>query len=169
MDMKTVILLMGLGVLEVMLIVIGALAVRRHRRRGKWKTKEKSDDQERTRNNYKETDVYDEIAIDDIGKTDYESPYKELPEDTALGVSYNYSIVTLSLNNEQVIMSPGYPHTDYERDTNYTWYVVGDDAVEEIFIRITMEIQRTPGYPCFDYLQSDFSEAALNQGRFDML
>lgn len=73
--------------------------------------------------------------------------------DTALGVSYNYSIVTLSLNNEQVIMSPGYPHTDYERDTNYTWYVVADDAVEEIFIRITMEIQRTPGYPCFDYLQ----------------
>lgn len=50
-------------------------------------------------------------------------------------------------------MSPGYPHTDYERDTNYTWYVVGDDAVEEIFIRITMEIQRTPGYPCFDFLQ----------------
>uniref|UniRef100_K1R804 Uncharacterized protein n=1 Tax=Magallana gigas TaxID=29159 RepID=K1R804_MAGGI len=80
MDTKTVILLMGLGVLEVMLIVIGALAVRRHRRRGKWKTIEKTDDQERTQNNYKETNVYDEIAIDDIGQTDYESPYKELPE-----------------------------------------------------------------------------------------
>ncbi|XP_065940938.1 mucin-22-like [Magallana gigas] len=80
MDTKTVILLMGLGVLEVMLIVIGALAVRRHRRRGNWKTTEKTDDQERTRNNYKETNVYDEIAIDDIGKKDYESPYKELPE-----------------------------------------------------------------------------------------
>lgn len=50
-------------------------------------------------------------------------------------------------------MSPGYPHTDYGRDTNYTWYVVADDAVEEIYIRITMEIQRTPGYPCSDYLQ----------------
>lgn len=46
----------------------------------KWKTIEKTDDKERTRNNYKETNVYDEIAIDDIGKTDYESPYKELPE-----------------------------------------------------------------------------------------
>lgn len=50
-------------------------------------------------------------------------------------------------------MSPGYPHIDYERDTNFTWYVVADDAVEEIFIRITMEIQRTSGYPCYDYLQ----------------
>lgn len=73
--------------------------------------------------------------------------------ETTLGVSYNYSIVTMSLNNEQVITSPGYPHTDYERDTNYTWYVVADDAVEEIFLNITMQIQRTKGYPCDDYLQ----------------
>lgn len=46
----------------------------------KWKTIERTDDQERTRNNYKETSVYDEIAIDDIGKIDYESPYEELLE-----------------------------------------------------------------------------------------
>lgn len=44
------------------------------------KTTKKTDDQERIRNNYKETNVYDEIAIDNNGKTDYESPYKELPE-----------------------------------------------------------------------------------------
>lgn len=81
---------------------------------------------------------------------------KLVVSDMALGVSYNYLIVTMSLNNEQVIMSPGYPHTDYERDTNFTWYVVADDAVEEIFIRITMEIQSTPGFPCFDYLQVCF-------------
>lgn len=73
--------------------------------------------------------------------------------DMALGVSYNYSIVTMSLNNEQVITSPGYPQTDYERDTNYTWYVVADDAVEILFIKITMTIQRTPGFSCYDYLQ----------------
>lgn len=73
--------------------------------------------------------------------------------DTTLGVSYHNSVVTMSLKNEEVITSPGYPHTDYERDTNYTWYVVADDAVEEIFIKITMDIQGIPGYWCFDYLQ----------------
>lgn len=73
--------------------------------------------------------------------------------DTVLGVSYNYSIVTMSLNNEQVITSPGYPHTDYKRNTNYTWYVVADDAVEMFFIKITMKIHRTPGFSCDDFLQ----------------
>lgn len=73
--------------------------------------------------------------------------------DTTLGVSYHYSIVNLFLRNAQNITSPGYPHRDYERDTNYTWYVVADDAAEEISIKITMEIQRTRGYPCYDYLQ----------------
>lgn len=73
--------------------------------------------------------------------------------DMALGVSYNYSVVTMSLYNEEVITSPGYPHIDYERDTNFTWYVVADDAVEEIFITITMEIQIIPGFWCLDYLQ----------------
>lgn len=59
----------------------------------------------------------------------------------------------MSLYNEEVITSPGYPHTDYDRNTNYTWYVLTDDAAEEIFIKITMEIQSTPGFPCGDYLQ----------------
>lgn len=73
--------------------------------------------------------------------------------DTTLGVSYHYSIVNLLLHNAQNITSPRYPHTNYERDTNYTWYVVADDAAEEIFLNITMKIQRTKGYPCDDYLQ----------------
>lgn len=34
----------------------------------------------------------------------------------------------------------GYLYIDYERDINYIWYVVVDDVVEEIFIRIMMEI-----------------------------
>lgn len=59
----------------------------------------------------------------------------------------------MSLYNEEVIKSPDYPHTDYEKDTNYTWYVVADDAAEEIFIKITMDIKRTAGFSCFDYLQ----------------
>lgn len=48
----------------------------------KWKAVERTDDQERTRNKHQETSVYDEIAIEDInvGKIEYESPYKELPE-----------------------------------------------------------------------------------------
>lgn len=48
----------------------------------KWKAEERTDDQERTKNKYQETSVYDEIAIDDIniGKIEHESPYKELPE-----------------------------------------------------------------------------------------
>lgn len=70
-----------------------------------------------------------------------------------MSVSYHYTTVNMSLYNKEVITSPGYPHTDYERDTNYTWYVVADDAAEEIYMNITINIHRTRGFPCEDFLQ----------------
>lgn len=69
-----------------------------------------------------------------------------------LGVSNNYTIVTLSLYNEEVIISPGYPHRDYERDKNYTWDVRADAATEEISINITIDIHKARGFKCDDYL-----------------
>lgn len=57
------------------------------------------------------------------------------------------------LNKEEVIKSPGYPHKNYSRNTNYTWYVIASDDTEEIFIEVTIDIHETPGFPCDDYLQ----------------
>lgn len=59
----------------------------------------------------------------------------------------------MSLNKEEVIESPGYPHKNYLRDTNYTWYVMAIDDTEEISIEITIDIHEVPGFPCEDYLQ----------------
>lgn len=73
--------------------------------------------------------------------------------DTAVGVSYHFKIVTMSLNKEKVIKSPGYPHVNYERNTNYTWYLIARDDTEEIFMEITIDIHDDPGFPCYDYLQ----------------
>lgn len=73
--------------------------------------------------------------------------------DTALGVSYHYNIVTISLKKEEVIKSPGYPQKNYEKNTNYTWYVITSDDTEKISIEITMDIHETPGFSCEDYLQ----------------
>lgn len=73
--------------------------------------------------------------------------------DTALGVSYYNETVTLSLSKEEVIKSPGYPHTNYTRNTNYTWYVIASDETENISIQITTDIHEAPGFSCYDYLQ----------------
>lgn len=70
----------------------------------------------------------------------------------SLGVSYHSTNVTLSLYKEEVITSPGYPHRDYERDTNYTWAVRADAATEEISIKITIDIHEARGFGCDDYL-----------------
>lgn len=72
--------------------------------------------------------------------------------DTALGVFYHYKTVTMS-SKEEVIKSPGYPHKNYERNTNYTWYVIASDDTEEISIEITTDIYQALGFPCDDYLQ----------------
>lgn len=73
--------------------------------------------------------------------------------DTALGVSYHNKIVTMSLDKVVVIKSPGYPHKNYAKNTNYTWYVIASDDTEEISIEITTDIYRASGFPCDDYLQ----------------
>lgn len=70
----------------------------------------------------------------------------------AFGVVYQLRNVRLSPFHEVLITSPGYPHRDYERNTNYTWDVRADDATEEIFIKITIDIHKAPGFPCDDYL-----------------
>lgn len=70
----------------------------------------------------------------------------------ALGVSYQHRSVSLSLYNIVVITSPGYPHRNYERNTNYAWDVRADDAKEEISINITMDIHEARGFACDDYL-----------------
>lgn len=72
--------------------------------------------------------------------------------DTAFGVFYHYKTVTMS-RKEEVIKSPGYPHKNYERNTNYTWYVIASDDTEEISIEITTDIYQALGFPCDDYLQ----------------
>lgn len=73
--------------------------------------------------------------------------------DTALGVPYYDETVTLSFSREEVIKSPGYPHKNYSRNTNYIWYVIASDETEVISMEITTDIHGTPGYPCDDYLQ----------------
>lgn len=86
--MKTVILLIGLGVLEVTLIVVGVLAVQRYRRKRKSnpsrQASKRIDDDANTlkrQNSCGETNVYDEINIDDVKEEkEEENPYKELPE-----------------------------------------------------------------------------------------
>lgn len=59
----------------------------------------------------------------------------------------------MSLSKEKVIKSPGYPITNYAKNTNYTWYVTASDDTEEIYIEITIDIHKTPRFPCDDYLQ----------------
>lgn len=54
----------------------------------------------------------------------------------AFGVVYQLRNVRLSPFHKVLITSPGYPHRDYERNTNYTWDVRADDATEEIFINL---------------------------------
>lgn len=73
--------------------------------------------------------------------------------DTALGVSFQHTIVSLSRDKKEVIKSPGFPQKNYERNTNYTWYIKASDNTEEISIKITTDIHRTPGFSCEDYLQ----------------
>lgn len=73
--------------------------------------------------------------------------------DTALRVSYHNKIVTVSLDKVVVIKSPGYPHKNYEINTNYTWHVIAGDDTEEISMEITIDIHRDPNFPCEDYLQ----------------
>lgn len=68
------------------------------------------------------------------------------------GVFYRLRNVSLSLFNEVLIASPGYPHRYYKRNTNYTWDVRADDATEEIGMNITIDIHETRGFPCDDYL-----------------
>lgn len=86
-EMKTVILLIGLGVLEVTLIVVGVLAARRYRRKrnsnpSRHASKRIDDDANtlKRQNSCGETNVYDEINIDDVKEEKEENPYKELPE-----------------------------------------------------------------------------------------
>lgn len=59
----------------------------------------------------------------------------------------------MSPRKEEVIQSPGYPHKNYERDFNYTWYVMASDDTKEISIEITIDIHETAGFPCDDFLQ----------------
>lgn len=59
----------------------------------------------------------------------------------------------MSLSKEKVIKSTGYPNKNYAKNTNYTWYVMASDDTEEISIEITIDIYKTPGFPCYDYLQ----------------
>lgn len=59
----------------------------------------------------------------------------------------------MSLSKEVIIKSPGYPHKNYERNTNYTWNVIGSDNTEEISIEITTDIYGVSGLGCGDYLQ----------------
>lgn len=72
--------------------------------------------------------------------------------DTALGVFYHYKTVTMS-HKEEVIKSPGYPHKNYPRNTNYTWYVIASDETRQISTEITTDIREVPGFQCDDYLQ----------------
>lgn len=73
--------------------------------------------------------------------------------DTALSVSYQNKTITLSFGKEEVIKSPGYPHKNYPRNTNYTWYVIASDDTEEISINITTDIHEALGFRCDDYLK----------------
>lgn len=59
----------------------------------------------------------------------------------------------MSLSKEKVIKSPEYPHKNYAKNTNYTWYVMASGDTEEISIEITIDIHKTPRIPCVDYLQ----------------
>lgn len=75
---ETVILLIGLGVLEVTLIVVGVLAVQRYRRK-----RRRNGDHTNTlkrQNSCGETHVYEEIDINDVKEEEEESQYKKLPE-----------------------------------------------------------------------------------------
>lgn len=81
-------MLIGLGVLEVTLIVVGVLAVQRYRRKRNYnlsrQASKRIDDHTNTlkrQNSCGETNVYDEINIDDVKEEkEEENPYKELPE-----------------------------------------------------------------------------------------
>lgn len=73
--------------------------------------------------------------------------------DSALSVSNHSKTITLSSSKEEVIKSPGYPHKNYPRNTNYTWYVIASDDTEEISINITMDIHEVLGFGCDDYLK----------------
>lgn len=57
------------------------------------------------------------------------------------------------MSHSKKTKSPGYPHINYETNTNYTWYVIASDNTEEIFIEITMDIYGVTGIRCDDYLQ----------------
>lgn len=81
---ETVILLIGLGVLEVTLIVVGVLAVQRYRRKRKYyPSRKRNGDHTYTlkrQNSCGETHVYEEIDINDVKEEEEESQYKKLPE-----------------------------------------------------------------------------------------
>lgn len=86
-EYKTVFVLVGLGVVELTLIIVGTLAVVKHRRRRIYNTASKQTDWNNGRlhmrqNNYKSTNVYDVIELGSNNETieDCNNPYKELPE-----------------------------------------------------------------------------------------
>ncbi|XP_062610455.1 uncharacterized protein LOC134272224 [Saccostrea cucullata] len=72
---------------------------------------------------------------------------------TSFGVKTISKKVNLPLLEEITITSPGYPWTNYERDTIYRWMVTAPDVTEEIHIRIDLDIHQTAGFACYDYLK----------------
>lgn len=68
------------------------------------------------------------------------------------GVVYQFRNVRLLLFYEVFIIFLGYLYRDYERNINYMWDVRVDDVIEEIFIKIMIDIYKVFGFLCDDYL-----------------
>lgn len=61
--------------------------------------------------------------------------------------------VNLSLSQEVVIRSPGFPDVNYQRGITYKWLVTAPNNTDEISIQIKMDIHEPPNLQCEDYLQ----------------
>lgn len=70
----------------------------------------------------------------------------------SLCVIFKHENVTLTLDKETVVKSPGYPNKKYEQDTIYTWDVTAPATTEKISINVKIDIHKFSGL-CQDYLQ----------------
>lgn len=72
--------------------------------------------------------------------------------DISLSAIFKHKNVTLTVYEETVVKSPGYPNENYEQDTIYTWDVTAPATTEKILINVEIDIHKFNG-PCEDYLQ----------------
>lgn len=68
------------------------------------------------------------------------------------GVFCWFRNVRLLFFNEVFIMFLGYLYRYYKRNINYIWYVRVDDVIEEIGMKIMIDIYEICGFLCDDYL-----------------